>query len=138
MDGKELVILFILLFLAAAAAGIWVSVRRESKRRKPFEELLEESLALPRLDGGSCKAWFQEKNRAYPGENLGLLQYADQKLLDMLGYDCPEQVDLAQYAVQMLVREKTGECLALRLINFEATAPNLKEKLDQGGLTVTF
>ena len=89
MDGKELVILFILLFLAAAAAGIWVSVRRESKRRKPFEELLEESLALPRLDGGSCKAWFQEKNRAYPGENLGLLQYADQKLLDMLGYDCP-------------------------------------------------
>ena len=61
MDGKELVILFILLFLAAAAAGIWVSVRRESKRRKPFEELLEESLALPRLDGGSCKAWFQEK-----------------------------------------------------------------------------
>ena len=56
----------------------------------------------------------------------------------MLGYDCPEQVDLAQYAVQMLVREKTGECLALRLINFETTAPNLKEKLDQGGLTVTF
>ena len=39
------------------------------------------------------------------------MQYADQKLLDMLGYDCPEQVDLAQYAVQMLVREKTGECL---------------------------
>ena len=62
----------------------------------------------------------------------------DQKLLDMLGYDCPEQVDLGQYAVQMLVREKTGECLALRLINFETTAPNLKEKLDQGGLTVTF
>lgn len=138
MGMKELVILFILLFLLAAGAGIWVSVKREEKRKKPFEKLLEGSLALPRLDAGSCKDWFLEKNRIFPGQNLGILKYADPGLLDILGCECPRQVDLKQYAVQMLVREKTGECLAFRLINFETTAPNLKEKLDQGGLTVSF
>lgn len=136
MNRTEIFVFFLFIFAAAAAAGVIVSVKRAGQKKKSFQELLEDAIAVPLLTGGDCTAWFREKNGDFPGKNLGILSYATPLVVEALGVECPREVDLNQYLVQMLVREKTRECLAFRLINFEELAPKLRERMAEGRITV--
>lgn len=137
MSWKYAVILFVLVFIAGVAAGVIVSFRKDKNKKRPFSELLDQSLAVNEVRGADCKEWFAAKDKEFPGKNLGILNYAAKDVIEALGYECPEDVDLQHYLIQLLVTEDKKKCLAYRLINFETIAPNLKEAIGTSGMLVT-
>lgn len=132
---------WIWILAAAAAAGaiaaVAASIRKNRPALRPFRELLRDSLPVEELTGPVCSEWFREKAAEYPGEKVGLLLYADRQFINLLGFECPQEVELESYILQMLARKEDSGILAYRLINFARIHPALKSRLDETGkLTV--
>lgn len=137
MGWKNTVIVLAFIFIVSTAAGVVVSFIKDKKKKRPFEELLELSLAVGEVNGADCKEWFVAKNKEFPGKNLGILNFAAKDVIDALGYECPESIDLQHYLLQLLVTEDKRKCMAYRLINFETMTPNLREAIGTSGMLVT-
>lgn len=139
---KTKYLILILCFSAAVIAGIALAVIQtlrknsdgNSDRRKPFGRLLQDSLTIALLDGPACSGWFKEQAAAKaPVRTEGLLTFASEELIHELGYDCPKELDMSHYMLQMLLDPVKTDVLAFRLINFQELHPGLREAMEESG-----